>query len=345
MTSEGTGLHLQRVGDTTDAVEALVARSGGRVGLDDLLGDLPRRLRRSWAPGRAVHEAWRLDGPDQLDLRWWPQGVTTAADAGLADTGGRRLVVTSSYAKKLPWDAVKHGSRITVMDLDALRYRHVLLVRALPDGGLEPLHVHAGGIVWHGEHLHVAATGKGMFTFRTADLLRVRTRDAAYGYRYVLPARWQYRAHKDDTVDGLEGFRYSFASLDHSTDPPALLAGEYTNDPTRTRRLARFAIDAGTGLLETGPDERSVLQHLGDGPLRMQGVVNAGGRLHVTVSQGRRTRGSVYAGTPEALVHHPRATPMGNEDIAYWPEEDLLYSVSEHPTARWLFTMRRSWFD
>lgn len=343
MTSTGTGLYLQRVDDRTDAVDALVARSDGRVGLEDLLGDLPRRLRRSWAPGRAVHEAWRLDLRDQLDLRWWPQGVTTAADAGRDDTAGRRLVIMSSYAKKLPWDDLKHGSRVTVMDLDSLRYRHVLLVRATDAGGLEPLHVHAGGLVWHGDHLHVAATGKGLFTFRVDDLLRVTSRDAAYGYRYVLPARWQYRAVRDE--GGPDGFRYSFVSLDRSTDPPALMAGEYTNDPTRTRRIARFGIDAATGLLETGSDDRTHLQTLGDGPRRMQGVVNARGRLHVTVSQGRRRRGSVYAGTPDDLVHHPHATPMGNEDVAYWPEEDLLYSVSEHPMVRWLFTMRRSSFD
>ncbi|MDO9456204.1 hypothetical protein [Nocardioides sp.] len=339
---EARGLYLQRVDDQADAIEALVARSDGRAGLDGLLGDLPRRLTRSWAPGRAVHEAWRLDLRDQLDLRWWPQGVTTAADAGRDDTHGRRLVVMSSYAKKLPWDDTKHGSRVTVMDLDSLAYRHVLLVRPTADGGLEPLHVHAGGVVWHGEHLHVAATGKGMYTFRIDDLLRVRGRDAAYGYRYVLPARWHYQARKDE---GLEGFRYSFLSLDRGCEPPALLAGEYTNDPTRTRRLARFAIDPTTGLLETGDDDRAVLQTLGDGPRRMQGAVHAHGRLYLTVSQGRRERGSVYAGTPDDFTHHPHATPMGNEDIAYWPDEDLLYSVSEHPMVRWLFTMKRSWFD
>ena len=196
--------------------------------------------------------------------------------------------------------------------------------------------------MWHGDHLHVAATGKGLFTFRLDDLLRVRSRTTAFGYRYVLPVRWQYRARTDE---GLQGFRYSFVSLDRGTDPPALLAGEYTNDPTRTRRLARFALDPTTGLLETGDDDRTLVETLGDGPLRMQGVVNARGRLHVTVSQGRRERGSVYAGTPDHLVHHPHATPMGNEDVAYWPDEDLLYSVSEHPLARWLFTMRRSAFD
>lgn len=340
--SESSGLYLQRVDDTTEAVDALVARSEGRVGLDQLLGDLPRRLRRSWAPGRAVHEAWRPDLRDQLDLRWWPQGVSTAADAGRADTGDRRLVVMSSYAKKLPWDDAAHGSRVTFADLDTGRYRHVLLVRPTAAGGVEPLHIHAGGVVWHGDHLHVAATGKGMFTFRVDDLVRVRERSDAYGYRYVLPSRWQYRARKDGEV---EGFRYSFLALDRTTEPPSLLAGEYTNDPTRTRRLATFAIDPATGLLETGADDRVRVQPLGDGPLRMQGAVSARGRLHLTVSQGRRVRGSVYAGQPDDLRHHRHATPMGNEDVAYWPQEDLLYSVSEHPTARWLFTMKRSYFD
>lgn len=350
MTSQDSGLYLQRVGDATgttrtaDAIDAVAARGEGRVALGDLLDDLPRRLTPSRAPGRAVHEAWRLDLRDELDLRWWPQGVTTAGDAVPLDESlhGRRLVITSSYAKQLPWDDAQQGSRVTVMDLDTLRYRHVLLVRAQPDGRLAPLSVHAGGVVWHGGHLHVAATGKGMFTFRLDDLVRVRTREEAFGYRYVLPTCGQYAARTDA---GLTGFRYSFLSLDRSTDPPTLLAGEFTDDPRRTRRLASFAVDPTTSLLETGADDRVRLQPVGDGPQRMQGVVRARDRLHVTVSQGRRRRGSVYAGPPGGLVHHRHATPMGNEDIAYWPEEDLLYSVSEHPMARWLFTMRRSWFD
>ncbi len=331
--SDQTGFRLDRVDDRTPAVDALAARCGGRVPFDAVLDDLPRRLRTTRAPGRAVHEAFRFDGHDQLDLRWWPQGVTTAADAG--DREGRRLALVSWYAKQLPWDAVNHGVRISVMDLDRRRYRHVLLVQATDDGGVEPLHCHAGGIVWHGSHLHVAATGKGLYTCRLDDLVRVPDRATASGYRYVLPVRWQLRAR---TPDGAERLRYSFLSLDRSVEPPALLAGEYTNDPGRTRRLVRLG--AGDG----GAD-RADVEVLGDGVARMQGVAAARGRLHVTVSHGRLVRGSVFTGTPGDLREHRHATPMGNEDVAYHPGEDLLYSVSEHPTVRWLFTMRRSWFD
>lgn len=333
-----SGLFLQRV-DVTDDHIARLATRWRRVGLDGVRADLSRRMRSTRAPGRAVERAWRFDGPDQLDLRWWPQGVSTAADAGLPALGDSRTVLVSWYAKKQPWHDAHHGSRVSVLDLDTERYRHVLLVVPTAEGGVRPLQVHAGGIVWYGDHLHVAATGKGFFTCRLDDVLRVPEDSGAetLGYRYVLPVWSQYRARTDT---GVERFRYSFLSLDHGAHPPAVLAGEYTNDPGRTRRLARFALDPSTGLLETGADDRAVVTILGDGPRRMQGVVAARGRLYVTVSQGRFVRGSVFAGTPDDLREHRHATPMGNEDVAYWPDQDLLYSVSEHPTARWLFAMR-----
>ena len=51
----------------------------------------------------------------------------------------------------------------------------LLVVPVLRDGAvaLEPLRVHAGGIVWCGPYLHVAATAKGFYTCRLDDLLRV----------------------------------------------------------------------------------------------------------------------------------------------------------------------------
>lgn len=340
-----SGLTLDRVDDRSAAVERLVAACGGRVPFDGLLGDLPRRLRITPAPGRAVHEAFRYDRRDQLDLRWWPQGVSTNADSGVLPH--RRLAMITWYAKKLPWDESDQGVRLTVMDLDRLRYRHVLLVRATDDGGVEPLHIHAGGLVWqtsatHGSMVHVAGTARGLFTCLLEDLVRVPDRASAFGYRYVLPVRWQYKA---GAAKGVERFRYSFTSLDRQADDagalgpgPTLYAGEYTNDPARTRRLARFTLGDGTA-------PHADLELIGSGPRRMQGVADARGTLHLTVSQGRLVRGSVFTGVPGDLHEHLHATPMGNEDISYSPDEDLLYSVSEHPSVRWLFTMRRSWFE
>jgi hypothetical protein len=272
-----------------------------------------------------------------------------AAFGGDADgVAGRRVVAVAWYAKDLPGSSVKQGSRVSFVDLEARRYRHVLLVvPTLRDGvaGLEPLHVHAGGIVWAGGYLHVAATARGFYSCRTADVLRLPDDSSldTFGYRYVLPVRLRYRALADD---GVERLRFSFMSLDAEADPPALVVGEYGRGTGPTRRLTRFPLDPVTMLPATGED--GVVRPLGleDGVGQMQGAAMARGRLHVTTSHGPWVPGSVHTGrTGTELERHRWATPMGPEDLAYLPSSDELLSVSEHPFRRWVFTMRRSSFD
>jgi len=217
--------------------------------------------------------------------------------------------------------------------------------------------VHAGGIVWCGPYLHVAATTRGFMTCRIDDLMRIPDERggghlrrlgidgdevASYGYRYVLPARFSYQAYTDE---GHERMKYSFLSLDRASDPPAIVAGEYARG-TRANRLARYPIDPATSLLHSGQDgiSRPVQLEAG-GVSSMQGASVARGRYHVTVSHGPWLWGSMYVGDPGRLRPHRLAMPMGPEDIAYWPSTDLLWSVSEHPWRRWVFAMRRSFFD
>lgn len=338
MTWDAGGLGV-RTGDDggrrTARLEALIERCGGRVPLDVLLDDLPRRLRRTPAPGRAVHEAWRFDGRDQLDLRWWPQGVSWG------EAAGRRVRLATWYAKTMPWDERGHGARVSVMDLERRRYRHVLLVRPTEGGGAAPLDVHAGGLVWHAGRLLVAATGGGLHVARVADLLRAPRPDLALGYRYLWPVSSRLVPVTPTVVEPL---RYSFVALDRGRPGPALLVGEYAGTPDRTRRLARIALDPATGLPATG-----LLEPAGTGPLRMQGVASLGDRRVLSVSEGRRTRGSLYledAGAPGGWRHYPRAVPMGNEDLSVEPTDPdrlagaLLHTVTEHPTARWLVSVR-----
>ena len=217
--------------------------------------------------------------------------------------------------------------------------------------------MHAGGIVWSGPYLHVAATARGLMTCRVDDILRVpdvrgsRAWDrlgldgdevASYGYRYVLPVRFSYRAHADE---GTERLRYSFLSLDRSADPPVLVAGEYGRSG-QTTRLARFDLDPDTLLLATGDDGYSRPIGIDEG-----GVVADAGRRRssraATTSPCRTARGSPARCTPArpATSPAPWAMPMGPEDIAYWPSTDRFWSVSEHPRRRWVFSMKRSRFD
>ena len=362
------GVHLQRTDENVREIEALAAILGEPAGLGGLLDDLKYAVRRARVVprllGRAVREAWRWDDYDERDEQWYPQGISTSADS--SDTGtvltpagdGRKVLVTTWYSTGQ--DGIKRGSRVTFVDLDSGTYRHVLLVSPVFDKAgkltLKPMSIHAGGIVWAGPYLHIAATNRGFVTARVDDIMRVAGDDDhpdklgidgtslySFGHRYVLPVRFTYQAFTDD---GHEKLRYSFMSLDRRSDPPALVAGEYAADPDATTRLARYTLDPETWQLETGDDGFSRPLAIDEGGVRqMQGAVIAGGRFHVTVSHGPWMPGTICAGQPGAMKVRRWALPMGPEDLSYWPSTDRIWSLTEHPRRRWLVSMDRKWFD
>jgi hypothetical protein len=285
--------------------------------------------------------------------------VTTSADAadpaGPGQVDGRSVVAVAWYAKHLPGAGPDEpeggqGSRVSFMDLATRRYEHVLLVvPRLRDGvaSVSPLRVHAGGIVWTGDHLHVAATRKGLMSCRLDDLLRVPDGagsggaglDGTFGYRWLLPVRFAYRAGADE---GVEHLRYSFASLDRAADPPVVLVGEYGRGK-QTRRIARFPLDPTTGLLVTDDAGRTTPLRLEDGGTRgAQGIAVAHDTTYVTVSRGPRTPGSLFVGEPGAWREHRWAVPMGVEDVTWWPARDELWTATEHPRRRWVVSVKRS---
>ncbi|MCB0896016.1 MAG: hypothetical protein H6529_17030 [Nocardioides sp.] len=287
-------MHLTPTPELAAEIDALASRYGGRVGLDAVLGDLDRRLRRTVAPCLTRHRAWTWDRADRADRGWWPQGVSVV---------GRRVAVS--------WYARARGSRVSFLDLDARRYRHVTLV-VPTDDSFEPLPIHAGGIAWHGDRLYVAATTAGLWVCDTRDVVRGPN-------GYLLPVRF--------LLEPSEPFRFSFAA--HVGD--GLVIGEYD---TRggTRRLGHVAPDGGPVEVHDG------------GVQRAQGAVRVGERWYVTASHGPRTPGSIWSGPAGALREHPWAVPMGCEDLAYDDGRDLLWTVTEHPHRRWLVAVRRSRF-
>jgi hypothetical protein len=358
-----TGVHLRRTDENVREIEALAAVLGPPAGLDGLLDDLKYEVRPARVVprllGRAVREAYRWDAYDDRDPLWYPQGISTSADASdTEDIDGRRVLVATWYSTGR--DGIRRGSRVTFVDLDSGRYRHVLLVVPVFDQTgalrLKPMNIHAGGIVWAGPWLHVAATGRGFVTARVDDIMRVSGDDdhpdelgldsdrvMSYGHRYVLPVRATYQAFADE---GHEKLRYSFLSLDRRSDPPVLVAGEYGRGSAATTRLARYPLDRETWQLQSGDDGFSRPLALDEGGVRqMQGAVVVGGRYHVTVSHGPWHPGSVFTGQPGSMRERRWAVPMGPEDLSYWPSTDRLWTITEHPRRRWIVSMDRAWFD
>lgn len=358
-----TGIDLRRTDDNVREIAALADVLGEPAGLEGLLDDLRYEVRPARVVprllGRAVREAYRWDAWDERDRLWYPQGISTSADASdTEDIDGRRVLVTTWYSTGR--DGIRRGSRVTFVDLDGRRYRHVLLVvPVLDEAGtlrLEPMNIHAGGIVWAGPWLHVAATNRGFVTASVDDIMRVPGDDdhpdrlgvedgrvSAYGHRYVLPVRATYRASADE---GHRRLRYSFLSLDRRSAPPSLIAGEYARVRDPTTRLARFPLDPATWQLQVGDDGSSRPLALDEGGVRhMQGAVVAAGRYHVTVSRGPWTPGTVCTGQPGSMRARRWAVPMGPEDLSYWPSTDRLWTLTEHPHRRWLVSLDRAWFD
>ena len=361
---------LHRGADRGEAIDALVALGAQRVGLGGVLDDLDRtgRVATDLLSGLTnVAHAFTWQAEDRASPRWWPQGITTSADAvtdldGDGSAEDPPVLITSAYARTVR--GVAKGSRISVVDLtDPLRprYRHVLLVdvRRDPAGEvvLRPVRAHAGGIVWHGAWLHVAATGKGFWTCRLDDLLRVDPlpdRDrigvfgdglATFGHPYVLPVRF---GHASRTAEGGEPLRFSFLSRSHGAPGPSgrpeLLAGEYGHG-SMTTRIWHYDLDPATSLLAADADgvSRPRLSTVAGVP-RMQGAVVAHGRMYVTTSRGRLRRGSLWVERDGVLAEEQFATPPGPEDIAYWPSRDQLWSLSEHPHSRYVFALDRRRF-
>lgn len=352
------GVSLIRTDDRSGEITALADRWGDRVGLEGVLSELEHVARPGPVPAPAAAWGFRLDPADDRSLRWWPQGITTSADAD--PTGrvlGRTLVLTSAYSKEVA--GVQMGSRVTVTDVSdrrRVRYQHVLLVEVVVEEHalvLRPVTVHAGGLAWHGRNLHVAATARGLCVFRLDDVLRVprggrrdrlditegRVPDT-FGHRYVLPLRFRYAAEHASAV---APFRYSFVSVDRSALPPELVAGEYGRDGASTR-LLRYRVDPASRLLQhdwvgrSGPVEVSV------GVPGMQGVAVVDGRYHVVTSAGSRRRGSLWVGCPGALQEHPGVLSVGPEDLAYRADTDELWTLSEYPGRRFVYALDRSRF-
>jgi hypothetical protein len=328
------GVHLRRTDENASEIDAVVRRYGDPVGVAGVTRWLNRAAERVPVPGLAVDWGFRWNDEDTASARWWPQGITNSAHVPGVDSP---LLVTSWYAKD------DRGSRITVVDLDSLRYRHVLLVvPEVRDGSptLTPLAVHAGGLVWAGPYLHVAGTRRGLLTCRMDDILQVEPREETFGHRFVLPVRFAYDASGDD-----EAMRYSFLSLDRSDEVPHLVAGEYARGDM-TRRIVRYPLDPETYHLQAEEDGVSRPVSFDDrGVGHMQGAAVVGGRYYVTASRGQWRLGAMHVGAPGAFVTHRRALPVGPEDLCYWQDDDAFWSLSEYPGRRFVFRMPRGAFD
>lgn len=120
---------------------------------------------------------------DKSGLKWFPQGITTSADASAEGTYDGDAVVLVSWHCDYYYLG-KRGARVSFVNMndgdgESRAYRNVLLVEptmtaddAEPDfRAIEGLH--AGGIAWFGDYLYVASTATGLRVFDMRHIYEV----------------------------------------------------------------------------------------------------------------------------------------------------------------------------
>ncbi|OJD22966.1 hypothetical protein ACJ73_05680 [Blastomyces percursus] len=265
------------------------------------------------------------DGNDDVNTRkWYPQGVTTTADA--TDTGdyeGDVATLVSWHSDN--YNDGKRGPRISFINMNKgaeRAYRNVLLVRPI-EGGSKPNFealsgLHAGGIAWYGHYLYVVATTGGLLVFDMRHIYevaigngigRVGNEYQAHNYRYVLP---QVRAYKWQPKEGVKNLHFSFVGLDKTSNPPSLVTGEWF--PSGPGRLTHWDLDKSSHFLKVDGDNIATASRAVQHSLtKIQGSITINNKYFLTQSggslwtftweDGQKRHKDVFSGVPEDLSY------------------------------------------
>ncbi|SDS51045.1 hypothetical protein [Microlunatus soli] len=237
--------------------------------------------------GKEPSVRWCFKPADRDTKDWYPQGVTSDADAHSDESwNGHKGLMVSWYDTSDPEvdpddDGIEKGVRVTVVNTETRKYRHLLLVEPVPTPPDRPAtknyravttdeggSLHAGGIVWYGRYLYVADTKRGIRVFdldNIYDLSADPNGDVndptkvglgndgktyhGYGYRYVLPqvGRWENDApgSGDKCAGKDKPMLHSWLSLDRASTPDRLIAGEYCVESSGPGRVAAWSLKDG----------------------------------------------------------------------------------------------------
>ncbi|KAI9375548.1 hypothetical protein BJX61DRAFT_118084 [Aspergillus egyptiacus] len=315
--------------------------AGKNVSVSEVLDsgnrDMTSKEPSTGSGGPVVH--LEFNSGDVDTEKWLPQGITTSADA---DESGkwedRELWIVSWHQDD------DSNARLSFVDRDTNKYRHVYLVR--PDGDtFASVDIHVGGIAWYGQWLYVVDTSVGIRVFDMSNIWEVdiaeglgKHDDGSYSaenYRYVLPQIHYYSfSHSDGS-----SFRHSFISLDRSVSPHTLLVGEYqTDDSDVDIRFVKYPLDEETGRLATNDDgEVGATEAYCVDFLRMQGAFSRDGEIVVSRSNGASQGGDLFVWSPgSAAESNAGWFPPGNEDLSYNAVRGEWYTVTEHPGTRFI---------
>jgi hypothetical protein len=276
------------------------------------------------------------DFDDMNTEKWVPQGISSSADAyDKGDWNGKKAWVVSWHEKD---DAMV---RVTFVDMDTKKYRHVLLVIPTAEDDFSSFKkLHAGGIVWYGDTLWVPDTGVGVRVFDLSNVFKVSTGDkigkngdkwTAAGYKYIIPQKGYYK-------NAVETFHHSFCALDRTDSPDTILFGEYQPksevDKGTPTRVGKWELDFEKRALK-GSAAKSVYCL---GIERMQGAMTVNNKYYIS-SSNVDAQSNLYTWQPgKNKDKNAHFFPPHSEDISYNKHGNEFYVVTEGKGERFIVT-------
>ncbi|MEW2408917.1 hypothetical protein ACIQJX_14020 [Streptomyces griseoviridis] len=364
VSADTAGLRLQESLVPRRTLDRLADAMGRPVGVRAVLDDADRSLRTA-ADCRTAERASLPVEPaatraycwNDVDTEGWrPGAVTTSGDADDDGHWGADRVILSGWTEG-GGRGLARVAFINATDPEHLSYTWALLTVPV-DGGRDyrGLSSAVAGLVWYqGKLLVTTADGLYVYdmhrvqrtTVESSGVGRVRGGYAAAGYRYALPAVGVYR-----TVG--PGPRPSALSLDRSTAPDSLVAGERVPAKSgRHTRLWRWAFSSDperAGLLATDSAGRALadeaFESKADG---VRGVLSYGAHWYLDRATGSAAdHGTLWrqdakdARAAECGADETRHCWSGGAgSLSYWEETGEVWSQS----GRTLFALPLSAID
>jgi hypothetical protein len=372
--------------DATNAAESI---GMVKASLSSILAsaDWQATRRGACTPFPAPSDWWCFTDGDNQTREWIPQGVSTVNDAQEDQVWGSYKGMMVSWYDDESWtgsaanpddDHVlkKKGVRVSVLNTQTGKYKHILLVQPVPlaNGVMsyQPVDIHAGGMVWYGRYLYLVDTNWGIRQFSLDaiyDLVAdprgdstnkylvgydsVANKYYSHGYRYVMAQNGFWKSPRSSggtcSADQAAPLRNSWISLDRVSTPDRLVVGEFCEAETGLAgRVATWNMSdhqlatnsAGDAVASSAFRQPGLTGGVGN---RTQGGVthDGGTTWHFNSSDGPDNAGRMRTwrlGSDWTLTR-TAATPNGPEDMSYWRETGLVWSVSEYHGRRMLYGM------
>ncbi|MCE6998663.1 hypothetical protein LZG04_28270 [Saccharothrix sp. S26] len=323
---------------------------------------------------------WCFTSGDNSTQEWIPQGVSSVNDAQEDQVwGSYKGIMVSWYddesyvgspANEDDDHVLKKGVRVSVLNTETGKYKHILLVEPVSgDNGevsYQPVQLHAGGMVWYGRYLYLADTARGIRQFSLDaiyDLVDdprgdstnkylvgyepVANKFYSHGYRYVMAqsGTWKSPTAWAGGCETSGPLRNSWLSLDRAAVPDRLVTGEFCEKESgQAGRVVawdlsdhRIASSGGVATADSAFRQPGLTGGVGN---RTQGglTTDGGTTWHFNASDGSnpgRLR-TWRLGSSWSLVRDV-ATAIGPEDLSAWRDTGLIWSVSEYAGKRMLY--------